>query len=115
MKINQQHQSEAEVLTLQGDFISVPDQLALQDKVRKLVSGGINRIIIDLAGVKYINSCGLGSLVCALTTARKAGGDLRLAGIGIDVDKVLKMTKLDTIFPIYPNIVSAMSQSSVHA
>lgn len=113
MKINLKHQTESEIISLHGDFISEPDQIALQDKVRGLVSGGKNQIVIDLAGVKYINSCGLGSLVCALTTVRMSGGEIRLAGIGTDVDRVMKMTKLDTIFHIYPNVMSALSTTSI--
>jgi anti-sigma B factor antagonist len=112
MKINTKREREIDIISLDGDFISEEDQMAVQDKVRSIVSGKTRQLVFDLSRVRYINSCGLGSLVCALTTVRNCGGDIRLAGIGTDVDRVLKMTKLDTIFHIYPNIASALSQSN---
>jgi anti-sigma B factor antagonist len=111
MKISLTHEAKTEIISLNGDFISEPDQIALRNRVRGLVTGGNNNLVIDFPHVKYINSCGLGSLVCALTTVRKSGGDIRLVGIGKDVERVMKVTKLDTIFRIFPDIASATSQN----
>jgi anti-sigma B factor antagonist len=113
MKINLKHQAKTDIINLDGDFISEPDQIALQNEVRGLVTGGNNNLVIDFSRVKYINSCGLGSLICALTTVRKSGGDIRLVGIGKDVERVMKITRLDSIFHIFPDITSALSQSGI--
>jgi anti-sigma B factor antagonist len=111
MKISLTHKAKTEIISLNGDFISEPDQIALRNQVRGLVSDGNNNLVIDFTHVKYINSCGLGSLVCALSTVRKSGGDILLVGIGKDVERVMKVTKLDTIFRIFPDITSAISQN----
>ena len=111
MKISLTHKAKTEIISLNGDFISEPDQIALRNQVRGLVSDRNNNLVIDFTHVKYINSCGLGSLVCALSIVRKSGGDILLVGIGKDVERVMKVTKLDTIFRIFPDITSAISQN----
>ncbi len=114
MKINIKHRADASILGLEGDFISEVDQLALRDHVRALIGQKKIHLIVDLAGVKYANSCGLGSLVCILTTVRKSGGDLRLAGVGSDVARVMKLTKLDMIFDVYASVEKALLDVGVH-
>lgn len=110
MKINAKDTPSATIISLDGDFLSEVDQIALRDKVRILVGENTHHIIINLSGVKHINSCGLGSLVCALTTLRKIGGDLRLACTGHEVERVLKITGLDKIFNIFSTVEEAVSE-----
>lgn len=115
MKIQTEPKAAATVVSLEGDFVSEADQMALRDEVAVLVGRNEIHIVIDLAGVKYMNSCGLGSLVCALTKVRKAGGNLCLARVGDEVAKVIKLTKLDMILHVYPTVEGALSEVSVHA
>ena len=115
MKIHVKRGPEAAFITLSGDFISEVDQLELREKVETLVGGERIHLVIDFGGVKYINSCGLGSLVCVLTKVRKAGGDLHLVGVGGDVAKVIKLTRLDAILPISPSVETAISELGIHA
>ena len=115
MKINIKQKAETSILSLDGDFISEGDHVTLRDHVRTLIGQKQIHLIVDLAGVKYANSCGLGSLVSILTTVRKSGGDLRLAGVGPDVARVIKLTRLDMIFDIYPTVEKALSEGTVHS
>jgi len=114
MKINIRHKGEASILSLEGDFISEEDHVTLRDHVRALIGQKRVHFVVDLAGVKYINSCGLGSLVCVLTSARKSGGDLRLAGVGPDVARVIRLTKLDMIFEIHSSVEKALPDFPLH-
>ncbi len=100
MKLHIKNTRTGTHILLDGDFISEVDQVAFREKIGKLVEGGNIHLVVDLAGVKYINSCGIGSLICALTRVRKAGGDLRLAGIKGHVEEVIRLTNLDRIFGI---------------
>jgi len=104
MKITTHDTGGSVIITLHGDFISETDQLAFRDRVKALAAKGQSHLIIDLKHVKYMNSCGLGSLICALTTVRKAGGDLQLASVGPDVSEILRITQLDTIFEIHTSV-----------
>jgi len=107
MKIHLTSKAGVHVLSLVGDFINEVDQFMVRDRIQKLAKEGKTQLIVDLTDVKYINSCGLGSLVCGLTTVRKMGGDLRLVGVGPDVAEVLRITKLDSIFQIYGTVTEA--------
>ncbi|MDI6766977.1 MAG: STAS domain-containing protein [Bacteroidota bacterium] len=98
------------IIHLEGDFLSEVDQEKLRKQVRELVEAGSIHILIDLTHVVHINSCGLGSIVCALTTLRKVGGDLRIVGAGKFVKELLHITQLDSIFRMYSTVEEATTQ-----
>jgi len=104
------------VLRLKGDFISEPDQMKFQQKVRDLVGAGTTKLVVDLHDVHYINSCGIGSLVGALTTLRRAGGEIYLAETVPQVATVFETTQLQRIFEFHPLVgdaVRAVAQGAV--
>ena len=103
------HNADVSVIHLEGDFLLEPEQNQLREIVHQLISKGNKNFIIDLTGVKHINSCGLGSLVCAYTSARKTGGNLKLAGPGTSVQELLTITQLVTIFDISPTLDLALA------
>jgi anti-sigma B factor antagonist len=96
------------VFRLTGDFISEPDQLSFQQKVRDLVRVGKTRLVVDLQHVHYINSCGIGSLVGALTTLRRSGGDIFLAQTTREVRTVFETAQLQLIFKFHPTVEDAL-------
>ncbi len=96
------------VFRLQGDFISEPDQMSFQQKVRELVGIGKTKLIVDLHDVHYINSCGIGSLVGALTTLRRAGGEIFLAETTQEVRAVFETTQLQQIFRFHALVSEAV-------
>jgi anti-sigma B factor antagonist len=96
------------VVRLTGDFISEPDQIAFQQKVRDIVRTGRNRLVVDLRGVHYINSCGIGSLVGALTTLRRSGGEIYLAATTREVRSVFETAQLQLIFQFHSTVDDAI-------
>ncbi len=66
-------------------------------------------IIVDLAGLKFIDSCGLGVLVRVLRWTRESGGDLSLAAPQRQVRQVLRITGLIDVFSVYPSVKQAVS------
>lgn len=110
MHINVTHRGERSVVQLEGDFLSEPEQFKVRERIREIVKEGKNHIVVDLSKIHHINSCGLGSLVCALMTARRAGGDLVLANSTSEVEKIFKLTKLDTVFHTYKNVTDALAE-----
>jgi anti-sigma B factor antagonist len=108
MHLKVTHGAGVSIVHLEGDFLLEPQQNKLREKIHELVDKGSNNIIIDLTSVKHINSCGLGSLVCAYTTIRRIGGSLRLAGISTAVGELLSMTQLVKIFDISPTLDQAL-------
>ena len=107
------------VRTIVSDKLSISEE-QVTDEVRVAVEsapkeGGLvlacgNTIMV---GVKYINSCGLGSLICALTTLRKTGGDIRLVGLGEHIREILEITRLNRTFEIYPSLKDALQELNV--
>lgn len=110
MKTNVKKIHGVSIIHLEGDFLGEVDQEKLRKQVRELVEAGSMHIVIDLTHVVHINSCGLGSIVCALTTLRKAGGDLRLVGAGKFVTELLHITQLDSIFRMFPTFEEASAE-----
>jgi anti-sigma B factor antagonist len=74
--------------------------VVLGDTVRELTKKGEKRILLNLAGVIYVDSSGVGQLTGAFTTARNHGADLKLLNPTSQVQNLLKITKLDTFFDI---------------
>jgi anti-sigma B factor antagonist len=112
MQIKVKNIDGASILSLAGDFLGDDDHDKLRERVRELVKKKRTHLVLDLADVEHINSCGLGSLVCALTTVRRAGGELHLAGVGVHVGDILRLTHLNTVFQIYPSVSAARRASA---
>lgn len=79
----------------------------LRATVDEVISGGMPRIVVDLAGTEFVDSSGLGALIGGLKSARLAGGDLRIAATPEAVRKVLKLTNLDRVLRDHPTPASA--------
>jgi anti-anti-sigma factor len=76
------------------------------------VQGGSPRLVVDLAGITFIDSSGLSALVSGLRASRQAGGDLRIAAAGEQPKAVLALTSLDQIFRLYPTVAEALDAFS---
>ena len=73
----------------------------LRRRVGSLVEEGHPRIAVDLAGVGFLDSSGLGALISGLKTTRQAGGDLRIAAPNDQAKLVLSLTGLERVLPAH--------------
>ena len=89
------------VLDCAGRIVFGDEAAALREQVKDLVAGGKKQIVLNLSGVTYIDSGGLGTLVGLYTTARNAGGAIKLANLTQRVGDLLQVTKLLTVFDVY--------------
>lgn len=83
-----------------GRIVFGEETSALRDQVKGLISEG-SRVVLNLGEVNYIDSGGLGTLVSLYTTARNAGGAIKLARLTRRVGDLLQVTKLLTVFEVY--------------
>jgi len=83
-----------------GRIVFGDESADLREKVRGAIEKN-NRIILNLADVSYIDSGGLGTLVALYTTARNAGGAIKLVKLTPRVDDLLQVTKLLTVFEVF--------------
>jgi len=79
----------------------------LRNAVGDLVAAGDANIVIDMSGLQFVDSSGLGALVGGLKSARVAGGDLRIAAVPEAVRTVLHLTNLDRVLRDHPTPESA--------
>ena len=73
------------------------------------IAEGARIIVLDLERVPDVDSEGIGFLVTCLSTVQRAGGSLRLAGASEKVRQVLHITRLTTLFPVFPSVEAALS------
>ncbi len=99
------------LLSLGGEYSSGPESgVVLRDKVRELIENGQKKILLNLAGVKFVDSSGAGQLAAALASARNHGAALKLLKPGFQVRTLLKITQLDTLLEVLDS-----EESAIHA
>lgn len=82
---------------------------ALKEAISEVVKNGPPRVVIDLEGVSFVDSTGLGSVISALKQIRGNEGELRLAAPNQQVRVVLELTTLDRVFPYYATVEEALN------
>jgi len=88
------------IVDCSGRIVFGEESGMLRDTVKKVLSQS-SRVVLNLAGISYIDSGGLGTLVALYTTARTGGGAVKLANLTQRVDDLLQVTKLVTVFEVY--------------
>lgn len=119
LKYNVRQTGDVTILDLNGR-LSLGEAVAfgpgsgvvLGDTVRELAKKGQKKIVLNLAGVSYVDSSGVGQLVGALTSARNQGGDTKLLKPSSNILLLLKTTKLDTVFDIHEEETAAIQSFS---
>lgn len=95
------------VLMMTGPIRMGPYCQEIAKKVEELMAAGENRLVFDLSGVDIMDSSGLGEIVACFSKLKKSGGFLRLAGVGVTITGILKMTHVDRVIKIYPTALAA--------
>jgi len=81
----------------------------LKEAISEVVKNGPPRIVIDMEGVSFVDSTGLGSVISALKQIRGSQGELRLAAPNQQARVVLELTTLDRVFPYYATVEEALT------
>ena len=107
MQVDTEEQDGVTVLRPHGrlTMVTAPE---LRKVVADTVGSGRARLVVDLSGIEFMDSSGLGALVAGLKTARQAGGDLRIAGLGPQVATVLQLTNLDRVLRPHASVAEAL-------
>ena len=84
---------------------------AFKDEMTRCIDGGQNQIVLDLSGVDFIDSSGLGALVSCL---KRLGprGSLAVAGATGAVSRLFTLTRMDKVFTLHPTVDAAVAQLS---
>lgn len=98
----------AAIVDLSGSITIAGGTGLLRNKINELVTAGHKNILLNLRDIKYLDSAGMGELVGVCTTLRNLGGDLKLVSPQQRIRNLLEVTKLATIFSIYPDEAAAL-------
>jgi anti-sigma B factor antagonist len=101
MQIQERSAGAVKVLDLSGPITFQQGDTLLKDKVHSLVHQGQTKILVNMAGVPYMDSAGLGQLVALYTTVARAGGSLKLENLTTKIHDLLTITKLLTVFETF--------------
>jgi anti-sigma B factor antagonist len=112
MKIKTEEKYSAVVIILKGNVMGGPDTQAFSELLHKLLDEEKKNIVVDLSGVKFMNSSGLGMLISGYTTIKNGGGKFVLAGATEKINSLLVITKLITIFDNFNSVDEAVKSFS---
>jgi anti-sigma B factor antagonist len=98
LNIEKRLRGDVIVIGLSGNITLGDASGALRDVVKETATSGSKKILLDLGGVSYIDSAGLGELVGAYATCERAGVKLKLLNLTKKVQGLMQMTRLLTVF-----------------
>lgn len=108
MFLSSTQRGDARIVTVNAERIDAAIAIQFKEDMRVETNGGPDRVILDLSEVKFIDSSGLGAIVAAMKQLGE-GRQLDLAGLSPMVDKVFRLTRMDTVFTLFPSLNDAMA------
>lgn len=97
------------VLELEGTITLGGGDMTMRDLIKGLLSQGKKSILVDLGGVSFMDSTGLGELVAAYTTARHQQATLKLVNLTKKIKDLLSITQLLAVFESYETMDEAVA------
>jgi len=108
LDVKERQAGDVTILDMNGEVRIGEGSIALRDAVRNLSAGGKKKILLNLAGVRYIDSSGIGELIANYTTVSRQGGQLKLLNLTDRIQNLLVITKLLTVFDSYEDEAEAL-------
>jgi anti-sigma B factor antagonist len=101
------HSPEASLISLRGrlTFFEVG---VLRENISRLLTEGRKNLVLNLSGLLYLDSSGIGELARIYVMVLKGGGEMKVVGLSRNVQDVLKVTHLYEVFPEFPDEEAAL-------
>lgn len=96
------------VLDVAGE-IDVYTAPQFKDAVNSIIDDGQKHLIIDMGAITYMDSSGFGALLSATRRLRPQGGTINLVKCNTSIDRILRITRLNTVFAVYDSLDDAIS------
>lgn len=109
MELTSSKEPGLQIVTVQEQRIDASVALAFKDRMREITDTQDATVLLDLNHVQFIDSSGLGAIVAVmknLSPERK----LVLAGLTPTVDKVFRLTRMDSVFSVFPTVEAALEK-----
>ena len=109
LNIRERQAGDVTVLDLEGKITIGEGSVSLRHAVKRLIQEGKNKILLNLSGVSYVDSSGIGELVSSHTTISREQGQLKMLGLTEKIKELLVITKLLTVFDTYDDEPAALN------
>ena len=108
LDVRERQAGDVTILDMSGEVRIGEGSIALRDAIRKLSSEGKKKLLLNLGGVNYVDSSGIGELIANYTTVSRQGGQLKLLNLTDRIQNLLVITKLLTVFDVYEDEATAL-------
>jgi len=96
------------VITLEGKMMLGYEANDFHEAIENALAHDKKKIVVDLSGVQFMSSWGIGILMYGLTTTNNKGGDFKLAAVSEKINEILKKIKLDKVFEKFATVEEAL-------
>lgn len=107
MKFKDKIEGEVGILALKGKLMGPPDTDELNDEVKSLLGEGAKYIVLDMGGVSWLNSMGVGAIMRSYTTVKGLNSELCLARLTEKAHSLFVITQLIKVFKVYETVDEA--------
>ena len=108
LQIAERRAGDVTILDLWGQITIGETSEALRNEIGRLTEGNQKKILLHMAGVRQVDSSGLGNLVACFTSVQRKGGELKLVKLSERIQDLMLMTKLLTVFDVHENEEQAL-------
>jgi anti-sigma B factor antagonist len=112
VKLSTRQLDGVSVLDVSGRLTLGEGASTLRNTLSTMAAEGQNRILLNLEGLSYLDSSGIGTLVSSFATITNGGGQLKLLNLTKRVKDLLAITKLYTVFEVYDDQATALRSFS---
>lgn len=112
MKLKSSELNGVYLVELSGKIMGGPESAQFHDAIKHAIGASHKKVVIDLGGVEWMNSSGIGLLVSAYTTLKNAGTEMKLARTTEKIQSLLVITKLNSVFDSHDSVDAAVKSFS---
>lgn len=109
MKTSRKPEGKIMVLELSGKLMGGPDHEKFKTEIKSLIDEGYKDVILDLAGVPWVNSTGLGILISGYHSLRAAEGTMKICEVKERVLSIFYISQLQNVFTVFPTRTEALA------
>jgi anti-sigma B factor antagonist len=108
MRIDERAEGDVTVLDVTGRITADAGDVELKDKINSLLNQGRSKILLNLGGVAFVDSTGLGQIVASFTSVSNNKGQMKLLNVTKRLNDLLIITKLTNVFDTFDDESEAL-------
>ncbi|GGX41142.1 anti-sigma factor antagonist [Tateyamaria omphalii] len=109
MDLRSRSEDSLQVVSVHDSRIDAAVAIEFKEAMRSATDSGDDTVVLDLSEVQFIDSSGLGAIVAAMKQMGQSR-KLALAGLTPTVEKVFRLTRMDSVFPVFPTLDGAIAE-----